>query len=85
MMDAVYIAFAMPINAAFCPLLPGELTWCSAIDLAAGEGERWDCVLVTCTCRTGVVDTKKGVWVELLALGYMTTCGLCWALEELAT
>jgi hypothetical protein len=37
LMDAIYVAFAMPINAAFCPLEAGELTWCSAIDLGAGE------------------------------------------------
>lgn len=36
-MDMVYIAFAMPLSAAFCPVVLGGLNWCSTVDLVAGE------------------------------------------------
>lgn len=38
-MDMVYIAFAMPLSAAFCPVVLGGLNWCSTVDLAAGAAD----------------------------------------------
>lgn len=59
-MDMVYIAFAMPLSAAFCPVVLGGLNWCSSVDLAAGR-----------TCRHGGCGWWRGV---LIRVEHLTVC-----------